>query len=366
MKRGILLLLLLFVFIGSVVYATDNKIDTTYISEEFSFNTKENLVLSGTLTIPSKFDNNNNNKLVILVTAPKPRDRDYGGMYSNLASYLSQRGIATFRYDNRAYVKKIGEDDGDLTMYDASADAHDAFVALKKDNRFSNTSIGMLGHSEGGNAVIIEMSKNEDLSFGILLSSIAIDGASAYYSQISPLMNLQNKIPVRQRNEMLSLTYNIIEIVKNYSEKDSIEHHIMTRIKTIHNDSSTYYALFRNDPIEKVVDKEMKRWLRPHGASFIRHNPELYYDKISKPILAFYAMFDGAIDWKSNSEELQKIFIRNKKNNYEIVIVPNADHNFNHAEGWIPMGISIQRKGEHPPFATDVWEKISDWIKEQK
>ena len=149
--------------------------------ENFSFYVDSgNLKLNGILCIPSS-SQISEKKVVIMQTPPYPSDADYHGMYSELAEVFAHSGIASLRFENRA--KNLNISGEEVTMYNQADDLHDAFLSLKRDRRFATYKIGLLGHSEGGSAVAIESSKNNDIAFAIILSSCGIKGTDFIYYQ---------------------------------------------------------------------------------------------------------------------------------------------------------------------------------------
>jgi len=83
-----------------------------YLSEEIVFNNEkaDNIKLSGTLTIPTNVDNP---PVAILITGSGPQNRNQELLghkpFLVLSDYLTRKGIAVLRYDDRGTAQSEGE-----------------------------------------------------------------------------------------------------------------------------------------------------------------------------------------------------------------------------------------------------------------
>ena len=147
--------------------------DSLLTSETFLFRVENGLTLKGLISLP--IDLTKQTKIVVLVSPPLSIDKNYGGMFLSLAKSLAQQGIATIRFDNRYFADSTLMPKNEVvTMDDLANDVHYLMEALRKDKRFLHNPIGLLGHSEGGSAAIIEAARNEDVSFLVTLSTCGI------------------------------------------------------------------------------------------------------------------------------------------------------------------------------------------------
>jgi hypothetical protein len=94
---------------------------------------------------------------VLLVPGAGPADMNYGGIFSQIAQYLSERGFVVLRYDKRG----IGENGtiidnnvwGNMTYNDLKQDAQKAVNVLIQQPEVDAKKVTMIGHSEGGEIV---------------------------------------------------------------------------------------------------------------------------------------------------------------------------------------------------------------------
>lgn len=130
---------------------------TKYVS---LVNSKAGVTLSGTLTYPVDYKNDEKVPVVLMVTGSGPENRDEEVFHHKpflvIADYLARKGIASLRYDDRGTALSTG-DYNSATTYDFADDAQAAIDWLRKSGKFS--SVGVLGHSEGGLVAYILGSK---------------------------------------------------------------------------------------------------------------------------------------------------------------------------------------------------------------
>ena len=91
---------------------------------------------------------------VLLVHGAGPNDMNYGGMFSQIAQYLTERGFVVLRYDKRG----IGENNTiinnsvweNMTYDELVHDAEKAVEVLAQQPEVDAKRISIFGHSEGG------------------------------------------------------------------------------------------------------------------------------------------------------------------------------------------------------------------------
>nr|WP_321247453.1 alpha/beta hydrolase [uncultured Psychroserpens sp.] len=126
----------------------------TVNSQELTFSTQDiaiNNLIDGTLLTPNDGDQP---KLAIIIAGSGPTDRDgnqnfmQNNSLKKLAESLTNKGIATFRYDKRI-VKQIRRNkvDPNIKFDDFVTDASAVVDYFKKDNNYS--SVYVIGHSQG-------------------------------------------------------------------------------------------------------------------------------------------------------------------------------------------------------------------------
>jgi len=143
-----------------------------YSAEEVAFDNpvQSGVHLAGTLTIP---EGKGPFPAAILITGSGQQDRDETLLghkpFAVIADYLTRRGIAVLRVDDRGAGKSRG-DVSKATSADFATDANAAFAFLRSRGEIRHDAIGFIGHSEGGMIGPIAMATNKHVAFLIMLA----------------------------------------------------------------------------------------------------------------------------------------------------------------------------------------------------
>ncbi|SFU18742.1 Alpha/beta hydrolase family protein [Algoriphagus locisalis] len=344
--------------------------------------------LTGTLAIPEGF--NADDKAVILVAPPGASSRDYSGLYSNLSKELVRNGIAVLRYDPR-HVADTTLAIQSVTMFDQADDAESAYNALKKDKRFGP--IGLLGHSEGGSSAAIVASRNKNIHFIALLSSPGISGLDFQLQNTLNNINktdrfiklvdgtepdtVQNNLLYFHRKRTYSAIANISNIDSLYSLLKTENKNYRENVRKYHNTSSGKASMSikeRNEFDSVILLNDSLTLLNPRIIVLIQYQPELYYPKISCPVLAVFGKMDEIVFWEENSEGMESLFKKSQKENYEILLLDSINHEYRKVTDSLsmimPPGIIQHRKEsigqQNNDFYIPAFSAIAEWINEMK
>lgn len=85
--------------------------------------------------------------------------------------------------------------------------------------------------------------------------------------------------------------------------------------------------------------------MTPRKLCYIKYIPEQYYSKIKCPTLVICGMDDERIEWKTNLDGNERIFISNNKHNYKIVGIEGVNHAYEETKGKkIPGFVDVRKK----------------------
>ena len=121
-----------------------------------------------------------------------------------IADYLTKRGIAVLRVDDRG----TGESEGNYNKTGLKGfvnDTKSAFEFLKTHKEINHSKIGLIGHSLGGVIAPIIASENTDVSFIVILAGSGIRG--------DKLMLLQKEQIERKMGSPRSRNYTRAKII---------------------------------------------------------------------------------------------------------------------------------------------------------
>ncbi len=145
-----------------------------YVCEEVSFpSAATGLEMHGTLTIP---EGEGPFAAVVLVTGSGTQNRDEELMghkpFKVIADFLTRRGIAVLRYDDREW----GRGYAGATTADYASDALNAAAFLRRDSRMDPARVGIVGHSEGGTIAFMCAARCDSIAFVVSVAGMTIPG----------------------------------------------------------------------------------------------------------------------------------------------------------------------------------------------
>src|SRR5215468_7170224 len=155
-----------------------------YDEEEVSYENKgDGVKLAGTLTLPR---GKASSPSVILITGSGPQNRNEELLghkpFLVLADYLTRRGVAVLRVDDRG----VGGSTGAVstsTSENFAADALAGIEFLKGHKGIDAKRIGLIGHSEGGLIAPMVASQSNDVAFIVLLAGPGLPGEDILLAQ---------------------------------------------------------------------------------------------------------------------------------------------------------------------------------------
>jgi len=153
----------------------DPKKPYPYHEEEVSVETKApGVALAGTFTCPRTAGPH---PAVVLITGSGAQDRDEAIMghrpFLVLADYLTRKGIAVLRCDDRGFAKSTGKF-AEATDADFVQDALAQVAYLRGRKEIDAKRIGLIGHSEGGTVAPRAAAISPDIAFIVLLAGVGV------------------------------------------------------------------------------------------------------------------------------------------------------------------------------------------------
>jgi pimeloyl-ACP methyl ester carboxylesterase len=109
-----------------------------------------------------------------------------------IADYLARHGIASLRYDDRAFGASTGGDriHNQATSLDYKRDAAAAIDFLRVRNEFAQ--VGVLGHSEGG-YIAFMLGSDKKVDFAISMAGTGVKGDIVLTTQVNEILKMQGQ-----------------------------------------------------------------------------------------------------------------------------------------------------------------------------
>ena len=140
---------------------------------------------------PKESANNKKYPAVLLITGSGKQDRDENIFdhkpFAVIADYLTKRGIAVLRVDDRGMGQTTGDFDTSSSE-DFAKDVEAGIKYLQSREDVDSKHIGLIGHSEGGMIAPMVAARDKDVAFIVMLAGTAVPGAAINdYQNVLPL-----------------------------------------------------------------------------------------------------------------------------------------------------------------------------------
>jgi pimeloyl-ACP methyl ester carboxylesterase len=328
-----------------------------YKKEEVAFKNGD-INFTGTLTLP---ESNGPFPGVIMITGSGAQNRDEEifdfKIFRLIADHLTRSGIAVLRYDDRG----IGGSGGNTitaTTADFATDVEAAikFLRLRKDIG----KIGLLGHSEGGIIAPIVASRNNNVSFIVLLAGTAVKGEDILTAQ-NELIAKANGISDAEIALNEKLQKKMFEAMKSDKGWDAVE----TELRKVIKESIMKLPAEERKQIsdintytESMVKNQMAAAKSPWLRYFVSFDPVPVLEKVKVPVLALFGEKDLQVPAKQNAGPMENALKKAGNKDYTIKIFPNANHLFQEAK----TGSPNEYAGLKKQFVPEMLDTISVWI----
>lgn len=328
-----------------------------YKSEEVKFlNTKANIELAGTLTIPQgagPFP------AVVLVTGSGPQDRNETLMghkpFLVISDYLTRQGIAVLRYDDRGIGQSKGFF-GTATSFDFADDAEAGLMWLKQQPLIDKNRTGIAGHSEGGLIAPIVASRNKDVDFVILLAGTGVTGEEIILAQAQLIGSKSGGSPeALKENDLLSRR--LYAAIKKEPNNDKA----LPELKKIF-EEGIENSKFLDEKIKTAQKEQASSILiqitSPWFRTFLELDPKPYLLKTKCWVLAMNGTKDLQVPCDLNLNTIDKYLKQAGNKHYKILKIDGVNHLFQHCDKGIPSEYSEIEE----TFAPEALNAMSDFI----
>ncbi len=327
-----------------------------YDAEEISYeNTDAGITFAGTFTKPRS---GGPFPAVLLITGSGPQNRDeelFGHKpFLVIADYLTRRGIAVLRVDDRGTGKSTGVF-GTATTKDFAGDVRAGIKYLKTRSDVNEKKIGLLGHSEGGIIAPMVASDSKDVAFIVMMAGPSLTGEQILYLQDS-LISMAMGVPANEITKELQLNRKLFSLIRTESDSTKLQQEIRLAVKeSMAADSATAGKIN-----EVAVNAAVKQLTSPWFRFFVTYDPIPALEKVTCPILALDGSKDLQVPAEQNLEGLERAFKASGNKNATAKLLPGLNHLFQKAETGAPMEYTKIEETINP----EALKVIGEWIEE--
>lgn len=295
-----------------------------YAAEEVAFDnpTEHGVHLAGTLTLPP---GKGPFPAAILITGSGQQDRDETMLghkpFLVIADYLSRRGIAVLRIDDRGTGKSTGDVAG-ATSADFATDSNAAFAYLRTRKDIRPDAIGFIGHSEGGMIGPIAMAANKNVAFLVMMAGpgTALDQLMLSQRRLIGASMGQSEAEMDKAAPVWAALYKAIASGKTYEEGRAAALAVLTP------EAMAAIGVPAGTDKHVILDQVGTPWFR----YFLSYDPAPNLRAIKVPVLAMNGSLDRQVPARENLPAIRAALAGNK--DVTIIEIPNLNHLFQTAK----------------------------------
>ena len=298
-----------------------------YLDEEVIYQNKSaGITLAGTFTRPKE---GGPFAAVLLITGSGKQDRDETIMghkpFLVLADFLTRKGIAVLRVDDREAGKSTGNFAAS-TSADFATDVEAGITYLKTRADVDPKRIGLMGHSEGGLIAPMVAARNADVAFIVLLGGQGLTGEEVMVLQGQQIMKVQGATEAQLETQKRVQT-RLFAIVKAEADPAEREKKLQATMDE-ENEKALGKDVKLSDVQKQGVDAQLRMLKGPWLRFFLIYDPREALRKVRCPVLAMVGDKDAQVLPKENLSEIEKALKAGGNTDYTIKQMPNMNHLF--------------------------------------
>lgn len=328
-----------------------------YREEQVSYdNAKARVRLAGTLTIPR---GRGPFPAALLLTGSGPQDRDETMLghkpFLVLADYLTRRGIAVLRVDDRGVGGSTGSTPQSTTA-DFAGDALAGVAYLRTRKEIDPRAIGLVGHSEGGMIGPLAASRCPAIAFVVMLAGTGLPGEQVLRLQADAVMKAEGADPSKVEAER-SLQDRLFDIVRH--EKDPVA--AETKLREV---IAEQKARLSGEDRKELEDAEagivgqLQMVQTPWFRFFLDYDPRPALRQVHCPVLAMGGSKDLQVPARANLAAIGQALRAGGNRDYTLQEWPGLNHLFQHCQ----TGSVGEYSKIEETMAPEVLKRIADWI----
>jgi hypothetical protein len=327
-----------------------------YKEESVTFeNRTAHAKFAGTLTLPVA---GARRPAVFLITGSGQQDRDESlaghRPFFVIADYLTRRGIAVLRVDDRG----VGGSTGDVahaTTEDFAGDALAAVAYLKSRADIDPQRIGLVGHSEGGLIAPMAAVRSRDVAFIVLLAGPGLPGDQILYLQQASLARQMGaSTPVIVLNRVIE------EVLLTAIKRGTDPTVLNQRLKARSDDGRVPPLKKDKKPSDKAASAvdQLSTLSSPWYRFFISYDPRPALKQVRCPVLALIGEKDFQVPPHENLPEIEKALRAGGNTDFTVRQLPGLNHLFQTCR----TGNLDEYSRIEETFAPSALELMTNWI----
>ncbi len=267
----------------------------------------------------------------MLITGSGPQDRDetlFGHRpFKVLADFLTRRGFAVLRADDRGVGRSTGRFAG-ATTEDFAGDAEALVDFLMRQPGIDGMRVGLLGHSEGALIAPMVAARDPRVAFIVLLAGPGVRGDSLMLRQGDDMRRAagfsDSAIALQHR-----LSAQVLEIIR--TEPDTAIAVARARAATRAGLAALPERAALGD-LDRATDEQVRRLSTPWFRWFLAHDPRPVLRQVRCPVLALNGEKDTQVAWEPNLAAIETALREGGDRDVTTRMLPGLNHLFQTAD----------------------------------
>lgn len=283
-----------------------------------------------------------------MITGSGPQDRDESLMghkpFWVIADYLTRRGIAVLRIDDRG----MGKSTGNSTRTTISEMADDVLVGiayLKGRKEIDAKRIGVIGHSEGGIVGPLAASRSADISFVVMLAGTGVTGEQVLYLQSELVIRASGggDAAVAQNRKLQEMMFSVLRQEKDDKDDEVILERLRAGL---------------GKPADRTANQAFEQILAPEMRSFIFHDPSEALRRLKVPVLAMNGSRDVQVPPQQNLPAIITALTAGGNPDIAAIELPGLNHLFQRCKTCAPSEYGDLEE----TFSDGALEILGNWL----
>jgi pimeloyl-ACP methyl ester carboxylesterase len=335
---------------ASLVRPQDPQPPFPYTAEEVRFSNPvaEGVTLAGTLTLPPG-DGPFPAAVLISGSGPQNRNEELANHrpFLVLADYLTRRGVAVLRYDDRGFGQSTGTFMAATTV-DFATDAAAALAYLRTRADIRADAVGLVGHSEGGMIAPLAAAQGDSPDFIVFLAGPGDDLYEEFVGQQRRVVSSYGMPAARL--EAYEEAMRALLSAGQTAESGAAAKAAMLAALTPERRQAL--GLQQEGQEEDLLNTFASDWFR----YFLNFRPAPHLATLDMPVLALFGELDIQIDAERNAAGMRAVWQNHP--DATVTTLPKLNHLFQTAK----TGMLQEYPQIDETFAPVALQAIGDWI----
>ncbi len=314
------------------------------------------VTLAGTLSMPP---GKGPFPAALLITGSGSHDRDetlFGHKpFLVIADYLTRRGIAVLRVDDRGVGGSTGSK-SQADDHDFAGDVRAGVAFLQTQPEINPRKIGLIGHSEGGLIAPLAAANSHTVAFIVLLAGPGVPGQQILREQLALILQSQHADPAliawagRQQAKTFAILKTTPDNAQAKAKLDALLQASMTHLPAnLQPYGTEYQANFAAQ--EQTI---LTPWFRGVLAS----DPAAVLEQVHCPVLALGGAKDLQVPAAQSLPAIAQALKENGNKDVTVRELPHLNHLFQTA----PTGAIAEYAQIEETFSPVALKIMGDWI----